>query len=57
MPEEGGSRAVPSLSEIQGIQTIEFEISTLTPELEAAVEAELANIRMAFPNWTFKLVK
>jgi hypothetical protein len=52
-PTQSGSPVVPSLAEIAGIRTIHFRISSTDQAVQAAVNAELANLRTRFPGWTF----
>ena len=55
-PTAGGSASVPSLSTILGIRRLQFQISAATPEIQNAVQAQLARLRARFPTWEFSVV-
>jgi RHS repeat-associated protein len=52
-PTPGGSPTVPTLAEIRSIRAIHFRIYSAESAIQAAVNAELANLRALFPGWTF----
>jgi len=49
----GGSKTVPTLAELKGIKHVHFVIDAKTPAVKAAVVAALADLRAAYPGWTF----
>ena len=48
-----GSPTVPSLAEIQGIRSLEFEIKSTDRGLQSAVELQIQRLQARYPNWTF----
>ena len=49
----GGSPNVPPLSELKNVRSLEFRIESSTPQLQKAVEVELNNLKLQYPDWTF----
>jgi hypothetical protein len=48
-----GSRAYPSIAEVQSVRKYEFAIAADTPRLRLEVEAQLVQLRAKYPDWTF----
>jgi hypothetical protein len=49
----GGTAEVPTLAEIQEMKALEFRIQSAAPEVRAAVDVQLQNLRAKYPEWTF----
>lgn len=52
-PDGAGSPTVPTLPELQSIKEFEFAIEASNPAIQAAVNAEVANLAAAFPTYKF----
>jgi len=55
-PTKGGSPTVPALTEIKGIRQLEFRIEAGTPEVQAAVAKQIAELTKKYPDWTFSAI-
>ena len=51
-----GSGSIPSVDSLKAIRNYVFRIDADTPELRAAVQAELENLKLEFPNYNFSAV-
>lgn len=54
--QQGSTRTVPTLAEVQGARRYVFRIELDNPALRAAVSAQLARLRAQFPDWSFDAI-
>lgn len=52
-PTVQGSPVVPTIDEIRDFRKLHFKMDADTPELRAAVDTQLANLKNDFPDWSF----
>ena len=52
-PSLNGPPAVPNIDQIRGFQRLHFRVDADTPEVKRAVENEVQNLKIQYPNWHF----